>query len=72
MILSVAQDDQWGPCGISCHFIAVLVSHSFLQAAGHVGNMHTEGRNREGHATECPTQLRNDLFRILVNAGMVF
>jgi hypothetical protein len=57
LVLSVAQDTlQWA---LRC--LDVIILGRFLQGARQIHDGHTGGRNTEGHASELPVQLWDDL-----------
>ena len=77
LVLSVAQDAlQWALRCLLHHLLDVIILGRFLQAARQIHDGHIGGRNTEGHASELPVQLWDDLAHSLgstsVDAGMMF
>ena len=62
LVLSVAQDAlQWALRCLLHHLLDVIILGRFLQAARQIHDGHIRGRNTEGHASELPVQLWDDL-----------
>ena len=62
LVLSVAQDAlQWALRCLLHHLLDVIILGRFLQAARQIHDGHIGGRNTEGHASELPVQLWDDL-----------
>ena len=62
LVLSVAQDAlQWALRCLLHHLLDVIILGRFLQAACQIHDGHIEGRNTEGHVSELPIQLWDDL-----------
>ena len=62
LVLSVAQDAlQWALRCLLHHLLDVIILGRFLQAAHQIHDGHIGGRNTEGHASELPVQLWDDL-----------
>lgn len=70
LVLSVAQDALEGALGrLLHHLLDVIIFCRFLQAAGQIHNRHVGGGDTEGHASELPVELRDDLAHSLGSAG---
>ncbi|XP_063134659.1 uncharacterized protein LOC102553444 [Rattus norvegicus] len=62
LVLSVAQDAlQWALRRLLHHLLDVIMHDRFLQVACQIHNRYIGGRNTEGHASEFPIQLWDDL-----------
>lgn len=70
LVLGVAQDALQGALGcLLHHLLDVVILSSFLQAAGQVHDRHVGGGHTEGHASEFPVQLGDDLAHGLGSAS---
>jgi hypothetical protein len=70
LVLSVAQDAlQWALRCLLHHLLDVILLGRFLQAARQIHDRHIGGRNMEGHASELPVQLWDDLAHSLGSTG---
>ncbi|MBZ3869026.1 Protein FAM92A1 [Sciurus carolinensis] len=58
----MAQDALWGALScLLCHLLDVIIFGSFLPGACQIHDRHVGGGQTEGHASELPIQLRDDL-----------
>ena len=62
LVLSVAQDAlQWALRCLLQHLLDIVILGRFFQVTCQIHNGHIRGRNTEGHASELPVQLWDDL-----------